>query len=103
MKITVEAVYSCSSNYHLGKEVYFNNEFMGCIGYGSKLEFETENIENELKLIDCIYDKKISMINFTATEDVYFWIVKCASALKGPYTKIYGKGKDYKLISEIKE
>ena len=101
MKITVEAVYSCSSNYHLGKEVYFNNEFMGCIGYGSKLEFETENIENELKLIDCIYDKKISMINFTATEDVYFWMVFNGKLIIN--IELYGKGKDYKLISEIKE
>ena len=107
MKITVEAVFSVlvgTGISNFSKEIYLNDEFMGCIGFTSKLEFETEKNENTLKIVDCKNEKPLkSTIKYTASGDVYFWIVKCASALKGPYTKIYGKGKDYKLISESKE
>ena len=82
MKITVEAVFSVlvgTGISNFSKEIYLNDEFMGCIGFTSKLEFETEKNENTLKIVDCI------------------------SNWKGYYTKVYGKGKDYKLISESKE
>ena len=107
MKITVEFMFSSligDGSNSFAKEIYLNDEFMGCIGFTSKLEFETEKNENTLKIVDCKNDKPLkSTIKFTATGDVYFWIVDCVSNWKGPYTKIYGKGKDYKLISESKE
>ena len=107
MKITVEFMFSSligDGGNSFAKEIYLNDEFMGCIGFTSKLEFETEKNENTLKIVDCKNDKPLkSTIKFTATGDVYFWIVDCVSNWKGRYTKIYGKGKNYKLISESKE
>ena len=107
MKITIEAVFSVSvgtGSCNFAKEIYLNDEFMGCIGFTSKLEFETEKNENTLKIVDCKNEKPLkSTIKYTASGDVYFWIVDCISNWKGYYTKVYGKGKDYKLISEIKE
>ena len=107
MKITVEFMFSSligDGSNSFAKEIYLNDEFMGCIGFTSKLEFETEKNENTLKIVDCKNDKPLkSTIKFTATGDVYFWIVDCISNWKGYYTKVYGKGKDYKLISESKE
>ena len=107
MKITVEFMFSSligDGSNSFAKEIYLNDEFMGCIGFTSKLEFETEKNENTLKIVDCKNDKPLkSTIKFTATGDVYFWIVDCVSNWKGRYTKIYGKGKNYKLISESKE
>ena len=106
MKITVEAVFATQigngMESHLYK-VYLNDEFMGCLGFMGKLEFEAEKGENELKIIESQNNKIKMRVKFTATEDVYFWIVDCVSNWKGYYTKVYGKGKDYKLISESKE
>ena len=48
----------------------------------------------------------MEQLEFTATEDVYFWtalIGKPYKAIKDMPLEIDGKGKDYKLISEIKE
>ena len=107
MKITVEmplSVLTGSCGGSFGKEVYLNSKFMGCIGFNKSLEFEAKQGENEFKLIDCKNEKPLkSTIKYTASGDVYFWIVDCISNWKGYYTKVYGKGKDYKLISESKE
>ena len=108
MKITVEAVFSClaiTGKTFFGK-VYLNNNFVGCLGFMGKLEFEAEQGENELKFVDGQYNKVKKAIKFTATEDVYFWtalIGKPYKAIKDMPLEIDGKGKDYKLISEIKE
>ena len=109
MKITVEAVFSVSvgtGSCNFAKEIYLNDEFMGYLGFMGKLEFEAEQGENELKFVDGQYNKVKKAIKFTATEDVYFWtalIGKPYKAIKDMPLEIDGKGKDYKLISEIKE
>ena len=105
MKITVEAVFSVSvgtGSCNFAKEIYLNDEFMGCIGFTSKLEFETEKNENTLKIVDCKNEKPLkSTIKYTASGDVYFWMVFNGKLIIN--IELYGKGKDYKLISEIKE
>ena len=106
MKITVEmplSVLTGSCGGSFGKEVYLNSKFMGCIGFNKALEFEAKQGENEFKLIDCKKSTDVAIIRFTATENVYFWIMECTSARNSFNTKIYGKGEDYKLISESKE
>ena len=106
MKITVEAVFATqignSMESHLYK-VYLNDEFMGCLGFMGKLEFEAEKGENELKIIESQNNKIKMRVKFTATEDVYFWTALMAKVFSGVFLEIYGKGKDYKLISESKE
>ena len=102
MKITVEAVFSClaiTGKTFFGK-VYLNNNFVGCLGFMGKLEFEAEQGENEIRIVDGNNSLRNKTL-FTATEDVYFWMVFNGKLIMN--IELYGKGKDYKLISEIKE
>ncbi len=102
MKITVEAVFSClaiTGKTFFGK-VYLNNNFVGCLGFMGKLEFEAEQGENEIRIVDGNNSLRNKTL-FTATEDVYFWMVFNGKLIIN--IELYGKGKDYKLISEIKE
>ena len=102
MKITVEAVFSClaiTGKTFFGK-VYLNNNFVGCLGFMGKLEFEAEQGENEIRIVDGNNSLRNKTL-FTATEDVYFWMVFNGKLIIN--IELYGKGKDYKLICEIKE
>ena len=102
MKITVEAVFSClaiTGKTFFGK-VYLNNNFVGCLGFMGKLEFEAEQGENEIRIVDGNNSLRNKTL-FTATEDVYFWMVFNGKLIIN--IELYGKGKDYKLISESKE
>ena len=103
MKITVEAVFATQFGTGVTtylQKVYLNDEFMGYLGFMGKLEFEAEQGENEIRIVDGNNSLRNKTL-FTATEDVYFWMVFNGKLIIN--IELYGKGKDYKLISEIKE
>ena len=101
MKITVEAVFSYipSNGKTLFNKVYLNNNFVGCLGFMGKLEFEAEKGENEIRIVDENNSLKNKTL-FASTENVYFWIA--FNRKINMCIELYGKGEDYKLISESK-
>ena len=75
MKITVEAVPNLVSGNNgaiISNDIYLDDNFEGCLGWFGKLELEAASGEHELTFKGV---KDENNIRFTATEDVYFWVI----------------------------
>ena len=99
MKITIEAVKVMqvgSGSLWIKNELYLNGSFEGILGIEGKLELESNEFENEILVKG--RNKKEVKVKFTATEDVYFWIVDETVFLNVSKPEIYYKGKDLNVI-----